>query len=140
MWGADQARQGTGGCMRGILVAAVCGLVICTTAPTAFAVTYKEFSDEFRKNPEAFKRKYIGKSVTVTGTVGMIALEPARSGPGSGPAIGLTDLDKETVYCYLNGADKERALSIGKGDAVTIAGTFLRANVAGLHVDPCSFQ
>jgi hypothetical protein len=114
--------------------------VLVAAFSNAQAMEYKEFSDEFRKNTEAFKHKYNGKTVTVTGTVGLISLEPSRSGPGSGPTIVMMDLDKETLRCYLNDADKERAISLAIGDRVTITGTFLQANVAGLHVDPCTFR
>jgi hypothetical protein len=118
--------------------------VVFVTGLGAFAMEAKQFQDEFRKNEEAFKQKYIGKPVTITGTVSIISLAPARdSGPGSGPAIGLKDIDKgewDVISCYLNDADKARALSLSKGQRITVTGTFLRANVAGLHIDPCSYQ
>jgi hypothetical protein len=119
-------------------------IVIFVTASTAFAMEAKQFQDEFRNNEEAFKQKYIGKTVTVTGTVSIISLTPVRDGgPGSGPSIGLMDISKgewDVIFCYLNDADKARALSLSKGQRITVTGTFLRANVAGLHIDPCSFQ
>ncbi len=117
--------------------------LLCANASSVLAVDAKQFQDEFRKNEEAFKHKYIGKSVTVTGNVSIISLAPWRTGSGSGPSIGLMDISKgqwDTIYCYLNDTDKGRALSLSKGDTVTVTGIFLRANVAGLHIDPCSYR
>ena len=126
-----------------VLGAALVALCAFAAAPGAFAVEAKEFQNEFRKNEEAFKLKYIGKPVTVAGTVSILSLSPARSGPGNGPGIGLMDIDKgewDVIYCYLDDADKARGLALSKGQRITVAGTFLRANVAGLHIDPCTFH
>jgi hypothetical protein len=132
--------QQTEDVMYRLLLAAIGALAICMNATTAPAMEYKAFSDEFRDNPDAFKRKYIGQTVTVSGSVGLTRLGVSRSGPMDGPSIDLVDPGKEAVHCYLNDADKERALSIVKGAQVTITGTFLQANVSGLYVEPCSFQ
>ena len=132
------------GARRFLVAALSAAMMILTAWSVAFAMEAKQFQEEFRKNEEAFKQKYIGKPVTVTGTVSIISLAPARdSGPGSGPAIGLMDIDKgewDVIYCYLSDADKARAMSLSKGQRITVTGTFLRANVAGLHIDPCSYQ
>ena len=45
-----------------------------------------------------------------------------------------------TIYYYLDEADKTRTLTIGKGDNVTVLGTFLRTNVSGLHFDLDTFD
>jgi hypothetical protein len=131
-------------CARRFFIMAVGAVIgIFVTASGAFAMNAKQFQDEFQKNEEAFKQKYIGKPVTVTGTVSIISLSPARGGPGIGPAVGLMDIDKGewgVIYCYLNDTDKARGLSLSKGQRITVTGIFLRANVAGLHIDPCSFQ
>ena len=128
---------------RCLITALSAAIVTFATGFGAFAMEAKQFQDEFRRNEEAFKQTYIGKAVTVTGTVSIISLTPARSEPGSGPSIGLMDIDKgewDVIFCYLNDADKARGLSLSKGQRITVTGTFLRANVAGLHIDPCSFR
>jgi hypothetical protein len=122
--------------MHRVLIAA---LIMSATAAGAASVNYKSLSDEFRRNEAGFQQKYVGQSITVAGSLVMIRLNLWRTGPISGPAIGLSDPDKVSVNCYLNDADKQRALNLGRGDNVVLSGTVYQANVSGIHLQPCTF-
>jgi hypothetical protein len=75
----------------------------------------------------------------VTGPLFSVSLDPSRSGRASGPNIQLTG-PYWRITCYLNNADKQRALSLSRGDQLTISGIFVSAGGVGLNFDPCTFR
>ena len=126
---------------RVLVCAFACAVSVVTGIAAASALDIQSLFDEFNGNPAAFKQKYRGSSLVFTATVFSISLEPGRSmNPASGPEIELMGSNFATfAHCYLNDADKSRALSISKGDKVIVTGTFAAANVAGLDFAPCTF-
>jgi hypothetical protein len=117
-------------------IAAVSVVATISFVPPAFAVNIDILWKEFSNNEGAFKQKYQGQTLSVTGPVWIINSEvtPAsvalRAGASSGGFLG-------SIYCYTT---KAVALKQSKGTTVTITGTFAGAGPAGMNIDSCTVQ
>jgi hypothetical protein len=123
--------------MRGLFLAGAAALVIAAAgvAP-AFAVDAGAVWNEFTKNEGAFNQKYKGASMTISGKVWNVDTE---NSPASVVLSGADDNGYGTrVYCMLS--DKNQAMRVSKGDAITVAGTFWTAGGVGIYFKPCSVR
>jgi len=123
--------------MRGKFWAAAAALVVAAAGVLpAYAVDAGAVWNEFTKNEGAFKQKYKGASMTISGKVWNVDTE---NSPASVVLSGVDDNGYGTrVYCMLS--DKNQAMRVSKGDAITVAGTFWTAGGVGIYFKPCSVR
>jgi len=106
---------------------------LATLAP-AFAVEVADLYDELNSNAMAFRQKYVGKPLTVTGKVWIINGEvtPATvSLTGSGDRYSMGTL----LICAVG--SKSSLLPLAKGQPVTVSGTLQSVGSAGIYMQPC---
>lgn len=120
------------------VLAAVAGLVLAVEG-RALAIDAETLSLEYNKNPDGFNAKYKGRSLTVTGTIYAFALQATRDRPGTGANLALAGKNYNT-YCFLDASGKKKALSLSKGDQITVTGTFVGGGQAEIGLDPCSVR
>jgi hypothetical protein len=123
--------------MRGKFWAAAAALVVAVMGVVpAYAVDAGVLWNEFTNNEGAFKQKYKGVPVTISGKVWSVDTENL---PASIVLRGADEGGYGTrVYCVLS--DKNQAMRVSKDDAITVAGTFWTAGGVGIYFKPCSVR
>jgi hypothetical protein len=101
-------------------------------AAPALAVDVMDFWNEFNSNGMAFRQKYIGHSVTVTGNVWIINGEVT---PGY---VSLTGKDSVGGLLICTVANKASLLPLAKGKPTTVTGTVSSVGPSGIQFQPCS--
>src|SRR5262249_43294239 len=105
-----------GGAMLGFVRFLLAIITVSLATASASAMSLEEFSVEFLKNPPGFTSRHAGGPLSVTGPVWVLTLDV------NPPTITLGDGKSHNISCILSAAGKEKALSLSKGDTVTISG------------------
>ncbi len=108
-------------------------LAFCAAAP-AWAVDVLDLSNEFNANGLAFRQKFVGKRVTVTGNAWVIDGEVT---PGY---VSLSAPDRIGGLLICTVTDKSRLVRLSKGRPVTVSGTVQGFNSAGIQLKPCDVE
>jgi hypothetical protein len=103
-------------------------------AVPALATDVMDFWNEFNSNGMAFRQKYIGHSVTVTGNVWIINGEVT---PGYVSLSGANNMGG-LLICTV--ANKASLMPLAKGKPTTVTGTVSSVGPSGIQLKPCSVR
>jgi tRNA_anti-like len=104
--------------------------VLMTAAP-ALAVEVTDLWNELNSNAMAFKQKYVGKSMSVSGKTWVINGEVT---PGY---VTLTGSNSVGTMLICSVSNKNSLLPLAKGKPVTVSGTIQSVGPSGIFMSPC---
>jgi hypothetical protein len=108
--------------------------VMLTAAAPALAVEVSAFWDEFNSNGMAFRQKYVGRSVTVTGNAYVINGEVT---PGYVSLTGGNNIGGMLICTVSNNAS---LLPLARGKPVSVTGTVKGVGPSGIQLQSCTVQ
>ncbi len=104
-------------------------------AAPAFAVDVKDLWDELHAgNTLAFKQKYVGHPITVSGKLWII------NGEVKPPYLSLTGTDDIGTMLLCTLSDASALLPLKKGQALTVSGTMESVGMTGMSLRPCRIE
>ncbi len=105
-----------------------------TIVAPALAVEVTDLWNEANSNAMAFRQKYVGKSVTVTGKTWIINGEVK---PGY---VSLTGQNTVGGMLICNVANNNSLLPLAKGKPVTVSGVIKSIGPSGIQMQPCTIH